>query len=143
MSNKLTKKFKNKSEDFIYYKSIIPKHYHQYYDDITSLYINRYIESKATVDKMLNILSNKRNFKVVPKKIQSVLDYVDSTKYRQDEDQPDIKFVPLQYHEPISGIKEKKEVRDFFISVEIKRYTRYLAQKRINGKLKKIIIMMN
>ena len=52
MSQK-NKKFSNFIKTLSHYKSSIPEKYSKYYNNITSLYEKRIIESKATVEKML------------------------------------------------------------------------------------------
>ena len=92
MSQK-NKKFSNFIKTLSHYKSSIPEKYSIYYNNITSLYEKRIIESKATVEKMLKTLTNKKDYKVVPKKIQSILDFVKSTKHRKPKNkQPNIIF---------------------------------------------------
>jgi Zn finger protein HypA/HybF involved in hydrogenase expression len=131
------KKFSNFINTLSYYKSLIPKKYISYYDDITSLYTKRIIESKASVEKMLNTLANNKNYKKTPKKIQDVLNFVDSTKHRKPENkQEGIKFVPLVHHEPVAGIKEKNQERDFFLTADIKRYVSWKKAKKVNGKIR-------
>ena len=120
--NMTNKKFSNFINTLSYYKSLLPEKYGKYYDDITSLYKKRIIESKASVEKMLNILSNKKNYKTPPKKIQNVIDFVQSTKKRKPKNGQKIKFVPLAYHEPLQGIKDKNQMREFFLTAEIQRY---------------------
>jgi hypothetical protein len=133
---------KNKVKKFIdsltNYKKSIPEKYSRYFNHITSLYKKRIIENKASVEKMLKALSNKRNYKTTPKKIQNVIDYVKSTRPRRPENDQDIKFVPLAYHEPSQGIKAKNQERDFFITADIKRYVSYPATKVIKKDNKRI-----
>ena len=65
---------KNKFSNFIntlsYYKTLIPEKYSKYFNDITSLYEKRIIESKASVENMLNRLSNKNSYKKHPKRFK-------------------------------------------------------------------------
>ena len=133
------KNFKNFTKSLSYYDKLIPEKIKKYYNSITSLYEKRIIESKASVTKMLDALTNKKNYKQTPKKIQNIIDFVDSTKHRRPENkQEGIKFVPLAYHEPVQGIKEKNEMREFFITAEVKRYVSYLEQRVVNKGFKKI-----
>ena len=51
---------KNKFTKFVasidYYKDALPKKYTKYYDEITSLYLNRNIGNKSEVHKLFNKL---------------------------------------------------------------------------------------
>ena len=49
-------KFKRFINDISYYKSIIQPKYKQYFDVITSLYVNRKIEKQTEVEKLLKKL---------------------------------------------------------------------------------------
>ena len=133
---------KNKFNNFINtlsdYKNSIPEKYSKYYNNITSLYKKRIIESKATVEKMLKTMSNKRTYKTTPKKIQNIIDFVQSTKHRRPENGQKIKFVPLAHHEPVEGIKEKNQMRDFFLTADIKRYVSWKKTKKVDGKFRSV-----
>ena len=131
------KKFSNFTKSLSYYDKLIPEKFKKYYNSITSLYEKRIIESKASVTKMLDALTNKRTYKQTPKKIQDILNFVDSTKHRRPENkQEGIKFVPLAHHEPIQGIKEKNQEREFFLTADIKRYVSWKRSKRVKGKMR-------
>jgi hypothetical protein len=136
----MTKKNKyiNILNELNHYKYYLPSEYKHYYDEITSLYKNRYIESKAKARKLLETLSNKRFHKKAKTPlvddIGGAMDYIESFRWRQDEHEHHIKFVPLEYHEPIKGIKEKHQLRDFYLVSNFKRYERWRKVKKLNGK---------
>ena len=90
-------KFKRFINDVSYYKSIISPKYKEYFDVVTSLYMNRQIEKKSEVEKLLNKLSSRG---LGPK---SAVDLIESKYMKQ---------------EPIKGIKEKLKTYHIAANIE-------------------------
>ena len=95
ISNNIFKRFVN---DISYYKSTISPKYADYFDVITSLYLDRKIEKKSEVEKLLKKLSSRG---LGPR---SAIDLIES-KYKKQE--------------PIKGIKEK--FKQYHISANIEQ----------------------
>ena len=53
------KKFSNFIKDISYYKSVLPVKYKHYFDEISSLYLQRKIEKQSEVHKLLNKSSSR------------------------------------------------------------------------------------
>ena len=78
------KKYKKFLHNISYYKSILPKKYLPYYNEIESLYIDRKIEKQSEVTKLLDKLAGRGT---APKSAIKLIEQ----KYK--------------FHEPIVGIK--------------------------------------
>ena len=89
-------KFKRFVSDISFYKSTISPKYSDYFDVITSLYLERKIEKKSEVEKLLKKLSSRG---LGP---QSAVNLIESKYKKQD---------------PIKGIKEK--IKTFHIAANI------------------------
>ena len=57
MTNQKT--FSNFIKEISYYKSVLPVKYKHYFDEISSLYLQRKIEKQSEVHKLLNTLSSR------------------------------------------------------------------------------------
>ena len=96
--NKMSKnKFKRFINDISIYKSTIPEKYKKYFDVISSLYLERKIEKRTEVEKLLKKLSSRG---LGP---QSAIDLIES-KYKKQE--------------PVIGIKEKLKTYHISANVE-------------------------
>jgi hypothetical protein len=118
------KKINNKFTKFIreisYYKSALPKKYTKYFDEIASLYLDRKIEKKSEVHKIL-------------------------TKFmgRGTAANSAIKLLENKYRDafPVTGIKTNKQ--DFFITANIKRTINYRNDRNQLYEMKDVMIQAN
>ena len=92
------KKFSNFIKDISYYKSVLPVKYKHYFDEISSLYLQRKIEKQSEVHKLLNKLSS-----------------------RGQSPKSAIKLIESKYkvQAPIIGIKEK--IRAYHVSANVEQ----------------------
>ena len=95
-------KFTRFMDDLSYFKSVIPEKFKKYFDVVSSLYIERKIEKKSEVEKLLHKLASRG------KATASAVKLIE-TKYKVQE--------------PVIGIKEK--IKTYFMTGNVEQIMRF------------------